>query len=70
MSTTTTDIITVTADQVREGDVLHMSHGYVGLVIQLPEWEDVDDDDFQVGTIICETFGAFVFSSDEMRVSR
>lgn len=70
MSTTTTDIIIVTADQVREGDILHMSCGIVGLVIDLPEWEDVDDDDFQIGTIICEGFGAFVFSTDEMRVSR
>lgn len=68
MNTTTT---IVTADQVREGDIIHLSCGVEGLVIQLPEWERVDpDDDFDCGTIVCETFGAFVFSTDEIRVTR
>lgn len=67
----TVDTITITADQVREGDTIHLSCGISGVVTGLPEWEQIEpEDDFQVGTITCETFGAFVFTTDEMRVTR
>lgn len=70
--TQTISIISVPAEEVLVGDTLHMSHGFVGVVTELPEWEPVEvfGDTVLVGTITCEGFGAFVYATDEMRVSR
>lgn len=66
------NIITLPADQVQVGDTLHMRHGFVGIVTALPEWEPVEafGEVERVGTILCEGFGAFVYATDEMLVSR
>lgn len=65
-------ITTIQASEIRVGDTLCMSHGFVGKVVALPEWEAIETfgETKNVGTITCEGFGAFVNSDDEMRVSR